>query len=145
MLDFSIWVWKSNVDIAFLLLSILIARAILRTLKIFNLYTLWLCFPIALIVGYLNAYLDLKNYNMLSQPVQQAIFEYKLSPPSLLVDSASASFDFSLLLVYLVIVASIVLLIRLYLQHLNLQAQLRRIACDDSLIIDSNYPVGQVG
>jgi len=141
MTEFAHWFWQFNVDLSLLLGIILIARTILRRFAtLYNLYLLWLSVPLALAASSILSNIDFTGSSIV-EPVQRVIYQY-IPTTQLAIESAvQPSFDYTPLILILALSMTLLLGLRLVLQHQNLRRELRSIRASEVLNITSRYPL----
>lgn len=128
--------WRFNLEFSLLLTGILLARYIVRsTTKNYNAYLLWVSIPLAFAIAAIS---KLMPAQMQVQTQTLANMQASLQNYSSQT-TATNTYLGEVALVWLIVTAA--LLIRLALQHKNLRKELRAITSQQSLNIESNYPV----
>ncbi|NVK22367.1 MAG: TonB family protein [Kangiellaceae bacterium] len=124
--------WQSTIELSLLLGVILFARYIIRkTTKNYNAYLLWLVIPLGLLIAKLVTQIDFSTPP--SQTLNYLVGSYVVRPTQALSDWSN--------LLYLWLIVSELLLLRLIWQHIDLRRNLSLITAKKNVCVKSKYPV----
>ena len=124
--------WQSTIELSLLLAVILLARLIIRkTTKNYNAYLLWLAIPVGLLIAKLIAQIEFSSPP--SAAVNYMVENYVVRPTQTLSNWS--------ILVYIWLIISELVLLRLIWQHIDLKRKLSIITVDKKIPVQSKYPV----
>ena len=132
MNHFATQLWQFNIELSLLLLLVLSSRTLLRRSgKNYNAYLLWLSVPVGLFLAFIMSNIDVAtstqfaNELLTQGTIHNSINDYVIEPSSTL-------FSWSPIFMYGWITISLLLLLRLFNQHLKLRNELKNIAINNN-------------
>ncbi|MEM7360825.1 MAG: M56 family metallopeptidase [Pseudomonadota bacterium] len=124
--------WQANIEFSLLLTGILLARyAVRKGTRTYNAYLLWLSIPVGLLVALITAQIELSKPPV--ETVNLLVQSYIVQPV--------ATFDGWLLVAWIWVTITVLLLVRLLQQHLDLRRELANITVAEIPELRSDYPV----